>query len=528
MTDLSIIRKFVSNKSDGLWAAAGSDNRKESALEVAAKFEAGRTSGTPRVEPRASRGSGNNDGRQNSAGGGKHLASKIHSEGKGSSEGSPKGRGSSAAGSVRGTATPSPVKRGCSSTKKELKVKPSGMATSPRCSTSVKRLSPASSVKYWPSPRSTRASVLRESRAAALRQGTSGTPEKGRADARSHEGSSSKPKSAVLATGARKSPRQPLIGGKGAGRKSPGVVHGGGLGVRGKVTKSACGRLEGSRGTLGGPASVDAAFLSLPVGDVEQMTSGPMDGQVIKEEELDHSSVAEQQSIQLVAEGQHFGRNSDRRRLLPEAGGRFGALSLNVGGGSPPITKEATRSAPAAFARPASPLPMEQDGVGGATLIRHAADVDSSRGSAIATAALHGPQSPLGSVSLREEYPAERRSSSLLMGNPLASGTSSPLFPLPMTWGALGQKPGQGLDDAIPKSLVAVSSQSMFPVSPTIQRRPSVPSSGAYKHVLSSTVMGLPPAMEMQAPLDVSGQPGGWRACCDVYLSCSIRGPWAR
>ncbi|KAF4708349.1 Elongation factor 1-gamma, partial [Perkinsus olseni] len=84
-----------------------------------------------------------------------------------------------------------------------------------------------------------------------------------------------------------------------------------------------------------------------PVGkfnEDEECDRGPLEAGRRMGEEQDTESSLDQHLIKLMTEGQHFGRNSDRRRL-PTAG-RFGTLSLKMEPESPTVAERAMWSAP--------------------------------------------------------------------------------------------------------------------------------------------------------------------------------------
>ncbi|KAF4698042.1 hypothetical protein FOZ63_001192, partial [Perkinsus olseni] len=317
-------------------------------------------------------------------------------------------------------------------------VKTNGASSNSRAS---KQKNSASSIlmKLLPSPRSNRASQLREARGAALRHGRPGKDGPGR---------SARPKAMRLPSGNSKLPanngervtRRLLAGWQGTEASPSGGLGGSGAAVEEslKVTKSARGRLEGGTEVSEGMAPA-AAFISLPIrrrsegnielsavverqqdgdesshhiptelwpqGDdqtvvaelrgedqktavmgeadsnpnsdfVEEKSSGtdlpdsnasqgPSEaaehpvGKLQEHEECDRGHLEpegrmgeeqdaarfiDQRLIKMMTEGQHFGRNSDRRRL-PTAG-RFGTLSLKMEADSPTVAERAMWSAP--------------------------------------------------------------------------------------------------------------------------------------------------------------------------------------
>ncbi|KAF4690145.1 Elongation factor 1-gamma [Perkinsus olseni] len=84
-----------------------------------------------------------------------------------------------------------------------------------------------------------------------------------------------------------------------------------------------------------------------PVGKLqehEECDRGHLEPEGRTGEEQDAASFIDQRLIKMMTEGQHFGRNSDRRRL-PTAG-RFGTLSLKMEADSPTVAERAMWSAP--------------------------------------------------------------------------------------------------------------------------------------------------------------------------------------
>ncbi|KAF4663957.1 hypothetical protein FOL47_005476 [Perkinsus chesapeaki] len=274
----------------------------------------------------------------------------------------------------------------------------------------------------------------------------------------------------------------------------------------------------------------------------------------------------EPHASELISEGQHFGRNSDRRRLLKA--GRFGTLSLKMETEGSFLADQATKSAPSAIVGSAfdidpngneSPIvdgsnrlnalvSQPHRGLASDATLRDIRELNASegRGSRPPTAGQSPPPQPQ-SFTGRISPPSLGlgRATATTLSRPILWGsqrTAGSLNDIRLTKGFMSGTLGQSktsdedrveagsskLDSVLNMPLpepasalngraggqvittglgMAWASQGMF--SALAQKRPSVPVSGAYKQMLNPSMPTLPPATEFVA--DVTQGKGEWK-----------------
>ncbi|KAF4699527.1 hypothetical protein FOZ62_001613 [Perkinsus olseni] len=241
-----------------------------------------------------------------------------------------------------------------------------------------------------------------------------------------------------------------------------------------------------------------------PVGKLqehEECDRGHLEPEGRMGEEQDAARFIDQRLIKMMTEGQHFGRNSDRRRL-PTAG-RFGTLSLKMEADSPTVAERAMWSAPVPPPEAnEAPLPaMDRAASRAASNLQREA-THQERDQAIALRFYDGARE--GPV---EQRPMNSRGSlPLVKIGPSSAPSTLPhaaLFdtswrPTLAAYSSFASIPGFLGDTPERQASLGMMTATRQSIPPTlVQRRSSIPSSGAYKHVLSPKLTVLPPATQL-------------------------------
>ncbi|KAF4735606.1 Histone deacetylase complex subunit sap18, partial [Perkinsus olseni] len=209
-------------------------------------------------------------------------------------------------------------------------------------------------------------------------------------------------------------------------------------------------------------------------------------------DEQDAESSLDQHFINMTTDGQRFGRNSDRRRL-PTAG-RFGTLSFKMEPESPTVAERAMWSAPVPPPEAnEAPEPAAERAV-------------SMAASDLRRAAAHRERDlPIAQEAAVEQHPETSRRPPVTLARSTAPSILSHAALFDTSWrptsaayssfasvpGCFGDTPERQAS----RSITTGTRQSR--PSTLVLRRPSIPSGGAYKQVLSPRLTVLPAATQL-------------------------------